>query len=354
MRALFDRYIMQTNNGIQAIRLDRFPIHDNARGTVLLVPYLDIAAEDQPISFLFTLDGKYGLIARANLHTLQGTKKAGKSAAGLALIVAAIKGEFIGITPSRDDLAVLWIDTEQDTNTLRQKAKAVLSMARLAAPPERLKVVTLRGCGGPEDALRLTLQAIEENKPDFVFLDGVVDLCRAFNDEEKSREVVRQLEACAERYESAILGLIHTNKRDNEARGHLGAIMQQKSAEIYQVTKEGNTAQITQPFSRFAPVPRFSFSFADDFKIAAPAEGNTELERWAALHREFVPLFGETRQLTSGELVAVYSDYYHKSKRSARGAINAATAVHVLDKHKEGRRVYYNIPLQDISEDDDI
>ena len=345
---------MQKDNGIQAIRLDRFPIHDKARETVRLVPYLDITAKDQPIDFLFTLGGKNGLIARANLHTLQGTKKAGKSAAGLALIVAALKGGFIGITPSRSDLSVLWIDTEQDTNTLRQKAKAVLSMAELATPPERLKVVSLRGCGGPEDALCLTLQAIEENKPDFVFLDGVVDLCRAFNDEEKSREVVRQLEAYTERYEAAILGLIHTNKRDNEARGHLGAIMQQKSAEIYQVEKDGDTAKITQPFSRFAPLPSFSFTFADDFKIAAPAEGNTELERWAALHREFVPLFGETKRLTSGELVTVYMDYHQKKERKARKAINAATATHVLDRQVEGRRVYYSIPFQGINENDDI
>ena len=341
---------MTKDNGIQAIRLDRFPIHDNARETVLLVPYLDITAEDQPIDFLFSLGGKYGLIARANLHTLQGTKKAGKSAAGLALIVAALKGEFLELTPSRPDLSILWIDTEQDRNTLRQKAKAVLSMAELDTPPERLKVVALRGFGGPADALAATLRAMEENPADFVFLDGVVDLCQAFNDEEKSREVVRQLEACAERHEAAILGLIHTNKRDNEARGHLGAILQQKSAEIYQVTKEGNTAKITQPFSRFAPVPPFSFTFADDFKIAA--SGNTELERWTALHREFVPLFEEAKRLTAGKLISVYMDYHQKSKRTAQDAIKAAAAAHVLDRHAEGNRVYYNIPFQDINEDD--
>ena len=349
MRTYFYIASMTKDNGIQAIRLDRFPFHDKARD-VLLVPYLDITAEDQPIDFLFSLGGKYGLIARANLHTLQGTKKAGKSAAGLALIVAALKGEFLELTPSRPDLSILWIDTEQDRNTLRQKAKAVLSMAELDTPPERLSVVTLRGIGGPEDAIRLTLRAIEEKKPDFVFLDGVVDLCRSFNDEEKSREVVRQLEACAERHEAAILGLIHTNKRDNEARGHLGAILQQKSAEIYQVTKEGNTAKITQPFSRFAPVP--PFSFADDFKIAA--SGNTELERWAALHREFAPLFVGTKRLTANELITVYGNYHQRCRRKAQEAMSAAAAAHVLDKYAEGRRVYYSIPFQDINEDDDI
>ena len=168
----------------QQIRLDLWPVHESAQETGPKVPYLDITGEDAPIDFLFTLGGKYGLIARANLHTLQGTKKAGKSAAGLALIAAALKGDFIGITPSRDNLAVLWIDTEQDKDTLRKKARAVLSMAGLETPPERLKIVTLRGYGGPADALAATLQAIEENAADFVFLDGVVDLCQAFNDEE--------------------------------------------------------------------------------------------------------------------------------------------------------------------------
>ena len=338
----------------QQIRLDLWPVHDNAQESGRAVPYLDINGVDDPIDFLFTLGGKYGLIARANLHTLQGQKKAGKSAAGLALIVAAIKGEFIGITPSRENLAVLWIDTEQDKNTLRQKAKAVLSMAGRETMPESLKIVTLRGYGSPADALAATLQAIAENAADFVFLDGVVDLCQAFNDEEKSRAVVRQLEAHAEKYGAAILGLIHTNKYNDEARGHLGAIMQQKSAEIYQVNKEGNAAQVTQPFSRFAPVPPFSFTFADDFKITAPAEGNTDLERFAALNKAFAPLFADAQRLTAGELVAAYMDYYQKSKRTAQDAIKAATFARVLDRQIDGRRVYYCLPFQDINAEDDI
>ena len=336
----------------QRINIALIPLHETAKETGRAVPYLDIAGEDTPIDFLFTLGGKYGLIARANLHTLQGTKKAGKSAAGLALIAAALKGEFIGITPSRKDLAVLWIDTEQDKNTLRQKAKAVLSMAGLDAAPERLKVVTLRGYGGPADALAATLQAIEENAADFVFLDGVVDLCQAFNDEEKSRDVVRQLEAHAEKYGAAILGLIHTNKRDNEARGHLGAIMQQKSAEIYQVEKEGDTAKVTQPFSRFAPVPPFSFAFADDFKIAPAAEaiGKAKEETRAV----FGPLFQDAGRLTKGELIEAYTDAQGCEDSKAEKDIRAAVLAGVLFKSKEGRNVYYSylFPCTDMPEDD--
>ena len=334
------------------IDFSRWPRQDAAQETGRAVPYLDVTGEDAPIDFLFTLGGEYGLIARANLHTLQGTKKAGKSAAGLALIVAALKGDFIGITASREDLAVLWIDTEQDKNTLRKKAKAVLSMAGLDTPPDRLKIVTLRGYGGPADALAATLQAIEENAADFVFLDGVVDLCQAFNDEEKSRDVVRQLEAHAEKYGAAILGLIHTNKKDNEARGHLGAIMVQKSAEIYQVDKEGDTAKVTQPFSRFAPVPPFSFSFADDFKIAPAGDAIDRAK--AETRARFAPFFQEAKLITAGELAGAYADALGCSTRQAQREIKAATAAGVLFPSQEGRKVFYSylFPVTDMPEDD--
>lgn len=331
------------------IDFSRWPRQDAAQETGRAVPYLDVTGEDAPIDFLFTQGGKYGIIARANLHTLQGTKKAGKSAAGLALIVAALKGDFIGITASREDLAVLWIDTEQDKNTLRKKAKAVLSMAGLDTPPDRLKIVTLRGYGGPADALAATLQAIEENAADFVFLDGVVDLCQAFNDEEKSRDVVRQLEAYAEKYGAAILGLIHTNKKDNEARGHLGAIMVQKSAEIYQVDKEGDTAKVTQPFSRFAPVPPFAFSFADDFKIAPAGDAIDRAK--AETRARFAPFFQGAKRITAGELAGAYADALGCSTRQAQREIKAATAAGVLFPSQEGRKVFYSYLFPAIEED---
>ena len=336
------------------IDFSRWPRQDAAQETGRAVPYLDVTGEDAPIDFLFTQGGKYGIIARANLHTLQGTKKAGKSAAGLALIVAALKGQFIGITASRQDLGVLWIDTEQDKNTLRKKAKAVLSMAGLDTPPDRLKIVTLRGYGGPADALAATLQAIEENAADFVFLDGVVDLCQAFNDEEKSRDVVRQLEARAEKYGAAILGLIHVNKKDNEARGHLGAIMVQKSAEIYQVDKVelSDTAKVTQPFSRFAPVPPFSFSFADDFKIAPAAEA--EGRALEETRSRFAPLFQDAGRRTKGELIAAYCQAQGCEESKAEKDIRAAALAGVLFKSKEGRKVFYSylFPCTDMPEDD--
>lgn len=339
-----------------SITFDLWPKDDGHQADKKQVPWLDLDAEPQPTACVFSLDGK-GMLARANLHILQGDMKTGKSANGLALIVAALKGEFCGITPSSEAVTVLWIDTEQDKNTILNKAAAVRRMAGLTSTPERLRCVPLRGYGSPAAVLDVVTEAITEYPADYVFLDGLVDLCDGFNDEAKSRETVARLEALASRYNSAILGLIHTNKTNGYARGHLGAIMQQKSAEIYEVTREkgSDTATVEQKASRFQPVPAYSFRFADEFMLEpVAAKTFTEVESFAALYRRFAPLFAGIESMRYKELVTAYEDYHQKSDRTAKAAIKYAVEAKVLTKTATGGRVLYSLPFQDIntSEDD--
>lgn len=343
------------------IDITRIPIYgrcaEEAKEKGQEVPYLKIDGEDEPIDFLFTLQEKHNLIARANLHTVKGAPKTGKSAFGLVLMAAALRGEYMGIKASGDNLHVLWIDTEQDRNTVRGKGRAVLEMSEFETQPERLKVVSLRGCGEPADAMDLVERAIKETGPDLVFLDGVVDLCEAFNDEEPSREVVRRLESLAEQIGAAIVGIIHTNKKDNEARGHLGTIMVQKSAEIYQVSKENNLATVKQGDTRFASVPDFTFAFAEDFKIIPPAEvwQRAEEEAREKMRSTFAPLFEESKKLTYTELAEAYKCAQNCGERKAKNAISAAVKADILCKSQEGRNVYYSylFPSLDIPDDDE-
>lgn len=336
------------------INFSRIPIHQAIEETGINVPYLDISERDEPIEYLFTLGDEHELIARGNLHCLRGAPKVGKSAAGLAFITAALKGEFIGIKANSSNSVVLWIDTEQDKHTLREKARAVLDMAGMEAQPENLKIVSLRGYGTPAETLAVTLQAIDENFADFVFLDGVVDLCAGFNDEEQSRETIRQLENKAEQTGSAILCLIHTNKKDNEARGHLGAIIQQKSAEIYQVNKaEGESvATVTQPLSRFAPIPDFYFAFTEGFKITSIKDilQRAKDEEREKLNELFGKLFLGRIKISSGELKEAYKETRGCQNRTAEKDMKTAVEEGILVKNQDGRNVYYTYRFPDISD----
>ena len=59
------------------IDFSRWPRQDAAQETGRPVPYLDIFAARPKIDSLFSLGGKYELIARSTLQTIKGREKAG-------------------------------------------------------------------------------------------------------------------------------------------------------------------------------------------------------------------------------------------------------------------------------------
>ena len=138
--------------------------------------------------------------------------------------------------------------------------------------------------------------------------------------------------------------------------------MQQKSAEIYQVNKrEGESiASVTQPFSRFAPVPGFSFAFADDFKIttAADAQQRANDEALEEMRSTFAELFHDATKLSKQELKDAYKRAHCCQDRTAEKAINAALEADILQKTQKGRMVYYTYLFPEFSdiahEDEDI
>lgn len=295
------------------------------------IPYLDLDGEDEPIDFLFSFN-EHPLIARGNLQTLKGSKKAGKSAGGIMLIDAAIGGEFLGIRAQHEGMKLLWLDTEQDRNTLRQRAKAAIKMAGVASSPEGLRIVPLKTVA-PVERLEMTLRAIKDSTPDFVFLDGIVDLCEDFNDNKESARVVGSLLKATEEFNLAMLCIIHVNKGDDNARGHVGTILEQKSSEIFELTKAGGNARMRLCNSRFADIPDITFKFGDDFTIKAAeratSDGEVEREELAGC---YATLFKKAASYRYTDLVGAYMEQEGKGERTAKESISKAVKAGVLQK----------------------
>lgn len=340
-----------------SININRIPIHKEGGGEID-APNLDIDGEDEPINFLFSMDNGSGIIAPGNLQLLRGAPKSGKSAWGLILMAAALKGECLGIKVNRKGLNVLWIDTEQDKAVVRKKGRAVLDMAGIAKQPKNLIVVSLRGYSKAE-RLAITIKKINDYTPDFVFLDGVADLCRDFNDNVESEAVVDQLQKCSEQYEAAILGVIHTNKKDDEAKGHLGGYLQQKCSEIYQGNKQpgANITKIKQALTRFEPAPDFAFSYGDNFRLttAEEAQQRASDEARKKLCSVFAQIFEDGKRRTRGELAKAYAEAVGCSERTANSEISKAVKSRILYDSKEGRNTFYTYLFPDLpnNEDDD-
>lgn len=298
---------------------------------------VDIWAEDEDeAACLFEKEGA-GLMASNNLHLVRGREKTGKSAFGVLLITAALGGEFLGVLACKKSMRVTWIDTEQDLSTLRRKARKAVEMAQDGENGARLSVYSVKSLS-PAERLKTVLEAIRESRADFVFLDGLADLCADFNDQGESAQVVGELVNVAEETRCALLTVVHTSKTDkSEARGHVGAIAQQKAGEVYEVRREtgGRVADVGQVLSRFASVPDLSFEFGDDFALLPAYGGLTKQQEEERVRlKEMQATFGELlagdKGMSYSELADAYGQLKGCSKSAAQKAIRQARRAGVL------------------------
>ena len=161
---------------------------------------------------------------------------------------------------------VLYFDTEQSSYYVHLLVKRICKQID-DANPSNLTVYPLRSFNS-EERLNLIEHAIE-NTPNvgFVMIDGIRDLVTSINDEEQATKVTSKLLKWSEGYGTHIMCVLHQNKNDFNARGHLGTEMMNKSETILSVKKEvGNKSisKVEADYSRgIEPIP-FAFHVIDN------------------------------------------------------------------------------------------
>ena len=324
---------------------------DHARPSGEAAAFLvDIWAEDEDrAACLFEYNGA-GLMARSNFHLARGREKTGKSAFGVLLITAALGGAFLGVRACGENMRVAWIDTEQDLGTLTMKARKAVEMAQDGEKGARLRVYSLKSLN-PAERLKMALEVIRGGWADFVFLDGLADLCADFNDQGESARVVGELVNAAEEAGCALLAVIHTSKTDkSEARGHVGAIAQQKAGEVYEVRREPGSpvADVMQVLSRFASVPDLSFEFGDEFALLPAYGGLTRQQRRVEdLQKAFSKLLAGGSPLPYSILANEYARLKGCSQRNAKEAIREAKKREIVRASKQGHTTLYRLAVME-------
>jgi len=74
----------------------------------------------------------------------------------------------------------------------------------------------------------------------FIVIDGIADLAMAINDEIEASRVVSLLMKWTKVYNIHICVILHQNKNDNFATGHLGSSIMKKAECIISVTKDAS------------------------------------------------------------------------------------------------------------------
>lgn len=160
-----------------------------------------------------------------------------------------------------------YFDTEQShRHCLRQYQRITELLGR--KPGSELQYYMLR-CYSPEERLEMVKQAIYSSRNwSFVVIDGIADLLsKGVNDEEGAIRVTNLLMKWSFEKNVHIVTVLHQNKGDSNAKGHIGSQLVQKSETVLSVEKDFSQREISKvssPFARGMEIEDFYFALDDD------------------------------------------------------------------------------------------
>lgn len=217
--------------------------------------------KDDIISILGTL-GNFSLII--------GKAKAKKSffiniAIACTLINEYVLNRFIGGLPANQN-QVLYFDTEQSKYHVQLAVRRICRQLNVSVP-HNLFTYHLRSLT-PAQRLKLIEEEIYSNdKIGIVVIDGIKDLITSINDESEATMVASKLLKWTEERNIHIITVLHQNKSDTNARGHIGTELINKAETVLSITKEESNPDISTMKAEFCrnrePDP-FSFEIDPD------------------------------------------------------------------------------------------
>lgn len=234
---------------------------------------------------------------------------------------------FKGCLPD-DKRQVLYFDTEQGKYHVQLALKRICRQVG-DSEPENLKVYGLR-TKKPSERLKLIEYAIY-NTPGlgFVVIDGVKDLVTSINDEAEASMIASKLLQWTEERKIHIVTVLHQNKGDNNARGHIGTELINKAETVLSVTKsdQDNNISIVNPeMCRNREPEPFAFEIIDGLpRIAENYEVRTQAKYDATDlpdHEIFSLLnivFSKSESYKYGELVTNFQKEFKKKFKRTIG-----------------------------------
>lgn len=214
--------------------------------------------------------GGVATCAREGLHFVKAKAKQGKTS-GLCIVESVFVGPFgqwgqlrrISDAP----LKVRHIDTEQKPYDSLCFKRQMLRLAGISEheAADTYRIMNLRSVMDNRVKQALIETMVQEERPDVLVIDGIVDLINDFNDVEQSKALIAWLMHLADEYHLVLFGVLHTNKNeaDKNMRGHLGTLAEQKCDTTLECEKDDQhgIVSVKCAVSRHRPFPVWHFTW---------------------------------------------------------------------------------------------
>ena len=163
---------------------------------------------------------------------------------------------------------ILYVDTEQGKNHCQIVLNRILKLAGLPkdSDADNLTMLALRKYT-PEVRLAITEEAIGMI-PDLglVIIDGIRDFIHDINSPGESTDVISKFMQWTDDRQIHIHTVLHQNKNDEHARGHVGTELNNKAETVLQISKitqDGNISEVKAAHIRDRDFEPFAFRIND-------------------------------------------------------------------------------------------
>ena len=203
------------------------------------LPELEVSPDMQigKDQVLVSVKGGYGwtdIMTIGNISTIIGKAKSRKTFFMTLLVSGVITNRNVFFKSGLLKNRVVLFDTEQGKYHVWKMTKRIQDM--VGNFPENIRVFGLRPLSVIE-----RIQEIENylylNDVKLVVIDGIRDLVTDINSAEQATEIVGKLMKWSYERECHICSVLHQNKADDNARGHIGTEIVNKSETVIQVAK---------------------------------------------------------------------------------------------------------------------
>jgi hypothetical protein len=214
--------------------------------------------------------GTIPVLIQENHSLIIGKKKSRKT-----LFIVWLVNEYLKQGGGIDH--VLICDTEQGKMQVWKIRDKIFRMTG-----HYVNTLSLRG-KSPEERRDIIKQAVEESTFKIVFIDGIRDLLKNINDPVECTDLITWCEALITTYNIHIVNILHQNKNDNNARGHLGTELLNKAYITFELELDEQAGCTTVKCESGRDIPFKTFAFthnADELPevVSLPVKGKVLTE----------------------------------------------------------------------------
>lgn len=229
--------------------------------------------EQSPVAISIINNGEVSTFGTLGNFSLVKGKAKSKKTFLMCLMLAASISKKPGMIKSElpeNKRRVILFDTEQSRFHVLQRLKAINKLAQGAS--DNIEVYSLRGNIPSERLKEIEFRLTEKNHNNdigLVVIDGIRDLIHDINDPKEATLIATKLLQWTALTNCHIITVLHENKGDNHARGHVGTELVNKAETVVSVIvdKDKDVSIVEAEFTREKDFPNFYFKIIDGLPV---------------------------------------------------------------------------------------